>query len=65
MAAACGEDCSMMASWEVIAIALHGFRRLYGVNANPKQMPAEWREIVAEVLRQEEEEEENDDVSDL
>lgn len=37
------------ASWEVYAAALVGFRRLYGIAANPENMPREWTAVVREV----------------
>jgi hypothetical protein len=43
-----------MDSWEVYAIALDGFRRLYGIAANPNKMPREWAEVVR-IVREESE----------
>lgn len=33
----------------VLAEALDGFRRMYGVNARPEDMPRQWTAVVLEV----------------
>ena len=33
----------------ILAEALDGFRRMYGVNARPEDMPREWTAVVLEV----------------
>jgi hypothetical protein len=39
----------MMNALTIQLEALDGFRRLYGVNARPEDMPREWTAVVAEV----------------
>jgi len=35
--------------YSVLALALAGFRRLYGIAARPEDMPREWANVVREV----------------
>lgn len=39
----------MANSMTILTEALDGFRRLYGVNARPEDMPREWTAVVLEV----------------
>ena len=39
----------MMNSTTILVEALDGFRRMYGVNARPEDMPRQWAAVVAEV----------------